>query len=806
MKISMKWLAKYVDLPESPQKLAERETVTGIEVDEIIYPAEGLKNIVVGQILTLEAHPDSDHLNICQVAIGEQQPYQIVCGAPNVAEGQKVIVALPGARIVNNQKIKKSKMRGVESRGMLCSLQEIGFNENVVPDEFKDGIYVFPENETITVGESVFPYLGMDDTILNFDATPNRADVLGMRGAAWEVASMYDQKPHFTVPDVPEETEMADSKFTNEVFDNNLAPTYRNRIVTNVKVQPSPLWLQIYLWNNGIKPINNIVDITNYVLLDYGQPLHAYDFDKLGSKKLTVRNAENGETFKALNDNEYELTDQDIVIVNDEQAVSLAGVMGGQSTSIDAQTKTVVLESAVFDSIRVRKTAQRHNLRTEAAARFEKGIDVATTQEALDQAAQLVQTLADGKVLAGQVVGSQTNLEPTIVKITIEQINHALGTNIKQEEIIAIFERLGFTVQVEADILVVTVPLRRWDISIPADLIEEVVRIYGFDKLPSTLPVSTQTVGGYTTQQQFLRNGKTFLRSLGYDEAISYALTTEEKAQAFTVEQSTLTKVDWPMTRDHEYLRLNLVSGLLDDLAYNVARKQTNVALFEQGRVFVKSQSSAVRPTEVEMLAGAITGTVQEQTWETKARLVNFYDVKGDVEQLINSFNKQGRISYQATTSITQLHPGQSALIMMDDQCIGFIGTVHPVYAQQLKLPVTIVFQLNLDKIMALTDQSQIYVPASKFPSITRDVAILVPKNVTNEAIDDTIRQAAGKYLTDIKLFDIYVGTGVPAKYKSMAYSLTFQNKQETLTDAVVNQHFTKVQTALQNILGAKIR
>lgn len=806
MKISTNWLSEYLNLPETPEQIADRETVTGIEVDEIIKPSAGLKKIVVGKITALTPHPDSDHLNVCQVDVNESQPLQIICGAPNVAAGQTVIVALPGARIAHNQKIKRSKMRGLESQGMICSLQEIGFEETVVPEEFKNGIYVFPADAEVQLGDPVFSYLGMDDTILDFDITPNRADTLGMRGAAWEVAAMYDQKPHFPHPQLSEiESPTADRLQVN-VTDPTLAPTYRMRVLQNVKIQPSPLWLQIHLWNNGIKPINNVVDITNYIMLDYGHPLHAFDLDKLKGNELQIRLAHPQEEFTALNGQTYQLTDQDMVIADHQQVAALAGIMGGQATKITADTKTIAIEAAVFNPVKVRKTAQRHNLRTEASLRCEKGIDLSATAEALDMAAQLVTQLAQAQALKDQIVAAQAPLDPPVINITTERINHVLGTKISQAQVLSIFKRLGFKTQLQGEEIAVTVPLRRWDISLEADLIEEVARLYGFDKLPSTLPVGAQTIGGYNSHQKFLRQARYNMRALGYDEVISYALTTQEKAAAFSIEEQSLTKVSWPMSHEHEYLRSNLVSGLLDDILYNVARKQTNLAFFEQGRIFSKANAKVVRPQEIEYLAGAVTGNIEEQNWQNRAQKVDFFAVKGDVEQLLASFNKQAAVSYQATTAIPQLHPGQAALILMNQQEVGFIGTVHPSYAQKLGLPQTVVFQLNLEKIEHLTTKSNVYVPAAKFPAVTRDIAVLVPQSVTHAQLQDIIQQSGGQYLIKVQLFDIYEGKNIKSGYKSVAYNLTFQNRDATLTDAIVNENFENIEQALQEQIDAEIR
>jgi len=381
-----------------------------------------------------------------------------------------------------------------------------------------------------------------------------------------------------------------------------------------------------------------------------------------------------------------------------------------------------------------------------------------------------------------------------------------LGTQITQAEVIAIFKRLGFKVTSQGEQLVVEVPLRRWDISLDADLIEEVVRIYGFDKLPSTLPVEAQTPGHWEPQQQFYKAAQATMRALGYDEAISYALLNQTQAQAFTDAETTAVQLAWPMTQDHEFLRQNLVSGLLNDLVYNIARKQTDLALFEQGRVFQKVHAQDARPQEIEMIAGVKTGQVAQSNWQQASRMVDFYDLKGDVEALLSSFNKQADISFVATDQLAQLHPGQSAWIQVDQQIVGFLGKLHPHYAHQLNLPATFVFQLNLEKIWQLPKRSQIDHPAPKYPAVTRDIAIEVAKHVTNAAVEQVIQTNAGPYLTQIQLFDVYAGENIAAGEKSLAYRLTFQDPQATLTDTVVNQHLAAIQTALTAQLAAKIR
>lgn len=804
MKISYQWLNQFVDTNNiDPQKLADQVSLTGIEVASVIAPDAGLKKIVVGHVLSTKPHPDSDHLTLCQVDIGADEPVQIVCGAPNVAADQYVIVALPGSRIADNVKIKRGKMRGEASEGMICALQEIGFSDSVVPKEFQDGIYVFPNPEP--VGELVFKYLGMDDRLIDFDITPNRADTLGMHGSAWEVGAMLHQRPQFPAVEVDEGDTKTSDLLKVTVENKELVPQYLLKVVQNVKVQPSPLWLQIRLWNNGVRPINNIVDVTNYVMLEYGQPLHAFDYDKLTSHEILVRQAHDQEKLVTLDGEERELVADDIVITDGQNPVALAGTMGGLNSEITADTQNIVIESAVFNGTSVRKTAQRHNLHTEATTRFEKGIDESSTEEALQRAVQLISELAAGQSSQGILVGNQVVPEPKEILVDPKHVNHVLGTEISAEQMASIMDDLGFAYQAQDDKLLVTVPIRRWDIFIEADLIEEIARLYGYDKLPSTLPVGIQTVGAFNPKQTLIRKVKKLLLANGLDEVISYALVKENEAGTFTYNHAEDIKLAWPMTQDHAYLRQNLVSGLLNDLKYNLARKQSNVQIFEQGNVFHKVNEMD-QPEEIPTIAALWSGAVNEDSWLGKSQPVDFYYAKGVLTDLFADLGIAEMVTYQADDSIKELHPGRTAKVMLNDQVLGFIGEIHPTFQQELGLPETYVMQLNLDVILAQDLPALVSQPAPKYPAIERDLAMIVGEEVTNAEVVAAIKAAAGKYLTNVQIFDVFRGENIGIHKQSLAYRLHFQNPEATLTDDQVTSAMTKVTTKLQEELNAQIR
>jgi phenylalanyl-tRNA synthetase beta chain len=807
MDVSYEWLKELVDVPVTPQELADKVSVTGIEVPSVTYRGAGMKKIVIGHVENVVKHPDSDHLQICQVDVGEDELRQIVCGAANVAAGQTVIAALPGARIGGNDKIKRGKIRGVVSDGMLCALQEIGFTDSVAPHKYADGIYVF--NEAIKPGSDALEVLGMNDAILDFDITPNRADTLGMRGVAWEVGATYGNKPHFEDKPLVEGNTDVNSLLSAEVENVEDTPSYNLRVVTGVQVKESPLWLQKRLWNAGIKPHNNIVDITNYIMIYFGQPLHAFDYDKIKSHKIVVRRAHAGEQLETLDGENRELVAEDIVITDGERPRNLAGVMGGFDSEITAETTNIIIESALFNHTNIRKTAQRYNLRSQASSRFEKGIDEASINLALDQAARMANELAGGDVAKGTVTPSSVSGADTDIDIRLSKINAVLGTTITAAEVATIFDNLGFGVQSKADaddtVFSVAVPARRWDIAIVPDLIEEVARLYGYDRMPSTLPTTSQTVGKLTTVQARIKRSRQLLEAMGLSQAITYALRREDDNQHFTLEAGSETTLAWPMTKDHQDLRQNMISGLLDTIKYNVARGNHDIFLYEQGRVFVREQNEQ-RPSEHEYIGGVLTGNMQSQSWNESAKPVDFFAVKGIVETLLADFDFAGKLTFAAQNLDSAMHPGQSASIYLDDQRIGLIGRLHPAFEQAQGLPQTFIFELNLEPLFGAERGDKTAIPAPKFPSVTRDIALLVGDAVSSQQVEDIIWANAGKYLVDVTVFDLYQGPKLPAHSKSLAYTLTYLNREDTLTEDVVEKAFAKVKAQLEEKLNAVIR
>lgn len=801
MLVSYKWLKELVDVDVTTAELSEKMSTTGIEVEGVASPAQGLSNLVVGHVLSCEDVPDT-HLHLCQVDTGDEEPRQIVCGAPNVKAGIKVIVALPGARIADNYKIKKGKIRGMESLGMICSLQELGLPDSIIPKEFADGIQILPEDAV--PGEPIFPYLDLDDEIIELSITPNRADALSMRGVAHEVAAIYGKEVHFPVKTLAETDKVA-SDVIQVAIESDKVLTYKARVVENVTVQPSPQWLQNRLMNAGIRPINNIVDITNFVLILFGQPMHAFDLDKFEGQKIVARQAREGEKLVTLDAVERELTEEDIVITVADKPVALGGVMGGQDTEIDSSSKNVVLEAAVFDGKSIRKTSGRLNLRSESSARFEKGINYDTVSEALDFAASMLQELGNGTVLAGQVSAGELPTEPVQVTTTLDYVNVRLGTELTFADVEEVFAKLGFGLEGTAETFTVSVPRRRWDIHIQADLVEEIARIYGYDKLPTTLPEAGATAGELTSSQALRRKVRTLAEGSGLSEIISYALTTPEKALEFTMEPTKLTELMWPMTVERSALRQNIISGMLDTVAYNVNRKNSNLAIYEIGKIF--HQTGDVQtdlPQEVETFAFALSGLVAEKDFQTKAVPVDFFYAKGIVEALADKLNLS--FDFVAEKDLDSMHPGRTAAILLDGEVVGFVGQLHPQTAKDYGIPETYVAEINLTAVEAGLKPNPSFQEITKFPAVSRDMALLLPAETSHKEVVAAIESAGVKRLTSIKLFDVYAGANIEAGKKSMAYSLTFQNPEASLTDEEVARFMEKISKAMAEQVSAEVR
>ncbi|MDR9867496.1 phenylalanine--tRNA ligase subunit beta [Lactococcus cremoris] len=797
MLVSYKWLKELVpNLAATPAELEQKMSTSGIEVEGVTSPQEGLSKLVVGEILSSEDIPET-HLHITQVNVGADEALQIVCGAPNVRVGMKVIVALVGARIADNYKIKKGKIRGVESLGMLCALDEIGIDEKINPMKHEDGIFEMPEDAK--VGDSIFPYLDMDDEIIELSITPNRADALSMNGAAWEVGAIYDLPVKLEEKSLVEASESAASKITVKV-ETDKVPTYKIRLIEGVKIAKSPQWLQNRLMNAGVKPINNVVDVTNYVLMAFGQPLHSFDFAKFGSDEILVRQAKSGEKMTTLDHVERELDDSDIVVTANGLPVALGGVMGGADSEITDETTNVALEAALFDGTSIRKTSQKFALRSEASSRFEKGINEGTVREALDFAAAMIVELAGGKVLSGLV--ESNDYQPLLpkVSITLSRVNGALGTDLSLETVKKIFVQLGFGVEVEGEKFTCEIPSRRWDISIEADLVEEVARIYGYDNLPSTLPLS-QNAGELTDMQKFRRTVRTGLESSGLNEVIGYSLVTPEKATEFVGELET-TSLMMPMTEDRQTLRANMIPGLLDIVNYNQNRKNADVAIYEIGNIFLPNADD-IRPTEVPNLAFAISGNIVDKSYNGQAVPVDFYYAKGIVENLLETYEE---VEFVPTNNQAAMHPGRTAVININGRLAGFVGQIHPATAKKYDVAETYVASLDMKVMLEELPAQTIFNDIPKVQAVHRDIALLIDAEVTHAQIVSVIKSSRVKILKQVELFDIYQGKNLPAGKKSMAYSLTFQPTENTMTDDEITAAVNKITKNLVEKLNVEIR
>ncbi|CAC7153755.1 phenylalanine--tRNA ligase subunit beta [Staphylococcus aureus] len=800
MLISNEWLKEYVTIDDSVSNLAERITRTGIEVDDLIDYTKDIKNLVVGFVKSKEKHPDADKLNVCQVDIGEDEPVQIVCGAPNVDAGQYVIVAKVGGRLPGGIKIKRAKLRGERSEGMICSLQEIGISSNYIPKSFESGIFVFSESQV--PGTDALQALYLDDQVMEFDLTPNRADALSMIGTAYEVAALYNTK--MTKPEkTSNELELsANDELTVTIENEDKVPYYSARVVHDVTIEPSPIWMQVRLIKAGIRPINNVVDISNYVLLEYGQPLHMFDQDAIGSQQIVVRQANEGEKMTTLDDTERELLTSDIVITNGQTPIALAGVMGGDFSEVKEHTSNIVIEGAIFDPVSIRHTSRRLNLRSESSSRFEKGIATEFVDEAVDRACYLLQTYANGKVLKDRVSSGELGAFITPIDITADKINRTIGFDLSQNDIVTIFNQLGFDTEINDDVITVQVPSRRKDITIKEDLIEEVARIYGYDDIPSTLPVFEKVTSGQLTDRQYkTRMVKEVLEGAGLDQAITYSLVSKEDATAFAMQQRQTIDLLMPMSEAHASLRQSLLPHLIEAASYNVARKNKDVKLFEIGNVFFANGEGEL-PDQVEYLSGILTGDYVVNQWQGKKETVDFYLAKGVVDRVSEKLNLE--FSYRRA-DIDGLHPGRTAEILLENKVIGFIGELHPTLAADNDLKRTYVFELNFDALMAVSVGYINYQPIPRFPGMSRDIALEVDQNIPAADLLSTIHAHGGNILKDTLVFDVYQGEHLEKGKKSIAIRLNYLDTEETLTDERVSKVQAEIEAALIE-QGAVIR
>ncbi|MBX0315136.1 phenylalanine--tRNA ligase subunit beta [Planococcus glaciei] len=798
MLVSIKWLKDYIDTQGlAPADLGEKITRSGIEVDAVIDRSHGMTNVVVGYVESCVKHPEADKLSICQVNVGEETT-QIICGAPNIAAGQKVIVARPGASLPGGMKIKKAKLRGEESNGMICSLQELGIEGKLVPKAYAEGIYVLPEDAE--VGSDVIANFDLDDTVLELGLTPNRADAMSMLGVAYEVGAILSEDVKLPESSYTEAADSAESMLTLNVDAPEANPLYVAKVIRNIEVKESPMWLQQRLMAAGVRPHNNVVDVTNYVLMEYGQPLHAFDYDSLKTGNITVRQAKEGEKITTLDDTERTLSAHNLVITNGEEPVALAGVMGGANSEVSDSTTTIVIESAYFASGSIRQTSKDHGLRSDASSRYEKGVDPNRVIPAAERAASLIAELAGGEVLAGSLVFDQLDREEKIVKVSPDFINTRLGMKIPFEDMMEILGRLKFNTDAINGQLVISVPTRRQDIQIEEDVVEEIARLYGYDEIPATLPVTEAAPGGLTPYQEKRRIVRKVLEGAGLLQATTYSLTSEKSATQFALTETETTKLLMPMSEERSTLRQSLLPHLLESVSYNTARRMDSVALYETGAVFLKTDDELLN--EEEHLAIAMTGLWLDHSWQGEKKEVDFFVLKGIVEGLAKRLGVE--LAFERG-QMDGLHPGRTAFIMLNGNRIGVIGQLHPTEQKARDLKNTVVMELNLSALLEVQLDALVYTLVPRYPSISRDVALVLSKIVEAGTIEAVIRNAGGKLLKDVRVFDLYEGDKMEEGKKSVAFSLTYFDPEKTLTDEEVTNAHEKVLSALTEV-GAELR
>ena len=786
--ISMNWVKDYVDIEdENLEVLADKITKAGINVEHVI--SNKIDNLVIGKVLTCIEHPDSDHLHVCTVDVGGEEK-QIVCGASNVKEGIKVIVALPGAILPGDFEIKKGKIRGVESNGMICALFELGIEEKT-EENYNKGIEILDDDAL--VGEDAFTYLGVGDTLYDLDIHKHKNnDCRYHIGFAYEVGTILGKKVKLPEANYSEIEDNINNHFSLKV-DTDKCTYYKAKMVTDLKIGESPDFIKNRLTACGMRPINNIVDISNYVMLEYGQPLHFFDKDKLGNQIL-VRQAKDNENIITLDKKERMLTSEDIVITDGEKPVAIAGVMGALNTDVDENTKTVLIESAIFNATNIRKTARRLNLRSEASLRYEKGLDFEYTDKALDRACYLLEKYASGKVLSGKCEYDNEDKREKKIEFKTEKINSLLGIELTDEDIKDQLNKLDFEYELNKDVFTVTIPRRRPDIEENVnDIAEEIGRLYGYHNLKNTLPILPTKQGKYEDIIKIRKDISKRCRSLGLNETRTYSLIDKNKSDLFNKDKQTILIPD-PLSQDRSALRKSIIPSLLDVIKYNKSRGLKNINIYETSKVFFDDFK------EENYLAVALYGNYIENLSQGLIVKNDFYVLKGICENILDYMGLKNRYSFVISNE-ENLHPGISADIYLDNEKVGCLGKIHP----RLTKDEIYVLELSIDKINVKIKPLK-FKAASKYPSIKKDVAFIMPMDVKNEDVIKVIKHAGSRLLTNIEVFDLYVGANIGINNKSIAYSLTFEDVTRTLTDEEVMNVFNNIIKEVEEKLNIKLR
>lgn len=790
MRVSLNWLKDYLDLDDlTNEELYEKISLHISEIETMKKLSEAT-NLVVGEVLTCQMHPDSDHLHICEVNLGKETQV-IVCGAPNVAAGEKVIVALPGASLPGGIKIKVSKVRGVESNGMICSLSELGIEDRLVDEKYKNGIYLLPNDAP--VGEDAVKYLGLDDQIIDLELTSNRSDLLSMEGVAYDFAATLERD--LTLPLF----QVKETKMVNPVkvkIETDLCYEYQTRLIEGITIKESPIWLKMRLIAAGIRPINNVVDVTNYVMVALGQPMHAYDHNFVGNN-IVIREAGNDKEFVTLDNVKRELEPTDILITDGKKPIGLAGIMGGLNSEVEDTTTSVVLEVAMFDPMAIRKTSSRLGLKSEASTRFERLACQTRITRAIDMASALICDLAGGVVVGGIVKEVRKPYEPKYVDVTLERINSFLGTSLTSIDLERIFEDLRYEYTKNSSTYHIEIPSRRMDLeNFFADICEDVARMIGYDQIPTTIS-AVDALGHLTKAQAVVRQIREVLANMGLNETMSYSLVSEEELNLYNLEEKEPIKVLMPLTSDRAYMRESLLNGIMSSISYNLARQMNDVAIFEIGKRYSMSDEEL-------MLAGGFVGTFSANPWQGLNHKVDFYLVKGILDTLANKLNLT--FTYEPYENIKNTyHPGRAAKILVGNVEVGFIAGLHPEFRLKHDLKDCYVFEINLEKLIPLTTEIN-YEPISKYPSIERDLAIIVDENVTAKQVLDVVKMVAKKYLVSVNVFDLYKDNSLGENKKSLAFKMIFNDKEKTLDSKDVDKVINSILNRLDYYFKAQLR
>ena len=787
--ISLNWVKDYIDINDQDlNELAVKITKAGINVEAVI--SNKINNLVIGEVVDCIDHPDSDHLHVCQVNVGEEIK-QIVCGASNVRKGIKVIVALPGAILPGNFEIKKSKIRNVESNGMICALFELGLEEKS-EENYNKGIYEL--DNKAKVGEDPLKYLGLEDTLYELDVHKHRNnDCYYHIGFAYEIAAILNRKVTLPIDNYNEINDDINNHFKLDVKTKK-CPYYLAKMVTDVKIKESPDFIKKRLIAAGMRPINNVVDISNYVMLEYGQPLHFFDKDKLGDYIL-VRDAKENEEIITLDGKKRVLNEADIVITDGTKPVCIAGVMGGENTEDDINTKSILIESAIFDAVSIRNTANKLNLKSDASIRYGKGLNYEYTLKAINRACHLLEKYADAKVLKGMVIHDLVDKKPNIVEFTANEVNKILGINISHEDMEIELKRLDFAYQVKEDKFIVTIPKRRLDIdSNVNDIAEEIGRLYGYHNLVSTLPKTTIRKGEYVGNVKYRKIISKRLRNLGLNEVKTYTLVSKDMAELFKYDDKENIVLPNPMSSDKEYIRTTLIPSLLKVLNYNKTHKVNDIMIYEIAKTY------DINYQETSKICVLMKGNYLNNNWQNIKIPVDFYLIKGILENLLDYLGLKNRYNL-VTSDIPNMHPGMSARILLDKKEIGIIGRIHPLLSKD----DIYLFEINMDALITNVKPLK-YKEISKYPSINKDLAFIVKKDVSSNEISEVIKKSAGRLLTNIEVFDVYTKEKVESDEKSIAYALTFNDPTKTLTEEEVNTLFEKIIKDVESKLNAKLR